>query len=123
MSRAQTNPREAAWRALIDYDARHPPWEGLQRRCLKGLEGADRALAAEMLTGCLRHRRLLDALLERDSDRFEAAFEGLYTKYRDRVYSIAYRITPLSTSPSSSRESTRARRRASSTPRFAISSG
>lgn len=26
-------------------------------------------------------------------DGFEAAFEGLYRKYRDRVYSIAYRIT------------------------------
>ena len=28
-----------------------------------------------------------------DSDEFEAAFEALYHRYRDRVYSIAYRIT------------------------------
>lgn len=28
-----------------------------------------------------------------DSDEFEAAFEALYVRYRDRVYSIAYRIT------------------------------
>lgn len=36
---------------------------------------------------------LVRACQEPDSDRFEAAFEGLYTRYRDRVYSIAYRIT------------------------------
>ena len=36
---------------------------------------------------------LVRACQEADSDRFEAAFEGIYTKYRDRVYSIAYRIT------------------------------
>ena len=28
-----------------------------------------------------------------NSDEFEAAFEALYTRYRDRVYSMAYRIT------------------------------
>ena len=28
-----------------------------------------------------------------DSDEFEAAFEALYHRYKDRVYSIAYRIT------------------------------
>ncbi len=28
-----------------------------------------------------------------DDDAFEAAFEALYAKYRDRVYGIAYRIT------------------------------
>ena len=28
-----------------------------------------------------------------DSEEFEAAFEALYHRYRDRVYSIAYRIT------------------------------
>lgn len=28
-----------------------------------------------------------------NSDEFEAAFEALYRRYRDRVYSIAYRIT------------------------------
>lgn len=64
-----TDPREAAWRALCDYDTRHPPWEGLRRRCLKGLEGADRGLAAEILGGCLRHRRLLDATLEQATGR------------------------------------------------------
>lgn len=37
------------------------------------------------------------ALVERccdpDSDAFEAAFEALYRRYRDRVYSLAYRVT------------------------------
>lgn len=28
-----------------------------------------------------------------NSDEFEAAFEALYTRYRDRVYSMSYRIT------------------------------
>ena len=41
------------------------------------------------------------ALVERcqnpDSDEFEAAFEALYHRYRDRVYSIAYRITGTAT--------------------------
>jgi len=41
------------------------------------------------------------ALVERccdpDSDAFEAAFEALYRRYRDRVYSLAYRITGNST--------------------------
>ena len=32
-----------------------------------------------------------------NSDRFEAAFEALYTRYRDRVYGIAYRVTGSST--------------------------
>lgn len=36
---------------------------------------------------------LIAVCQEGDSDRFEAAFEGLYTRYSDRVYSIAYRIT------------------------------
>ena len=36
---------------------------------------------------------LVKACQEPDGDRFEAAFEGLYKRYRDRVYSIAYRIT------------------------------
>lgn len=31
-----------------------------------------------------------------DDDGFEAAFEGLYAKYRDRVYSIAYRVVGTS---------------------------
>ena len=31
-----------------------------------------------------------------DSDEFEAAFEALYHRYRDRVYSIAYRIAGTS---------------------------
>ena len=39
---------------------------------------------------------LVRACQEPDSDRFEAAFEGLYGRYRDRVYSIAYRITGCS---------------------------
>ena len=30
---------------------------------------------------------------EPNDDEFEAAFEALYTKYRDRAYGIAYRIT------------------------------
>lgn len=36
---------------------------------------------------------LVMACQDPESDRFEAAFESLYTRYRDRVYSIAYRIT------------------------------
>lgn len=36
---------------------------------------------------------LIKVCQEVDDDRFDAAFEGLYTRYRDRVYSIAYRIT------------------------------
>ena len=36
---------------------------------------------------------LVRACQDADSDRFEAAFEALYARYRDRVYSIAYRIT------------------------------
>ncbi len=40
---------------------------------------------------------LVKACQEPDSDRFEAAFEGLYLRYRDRVYGIAFRITGSST--------------------------
>jgi len=40
---------------------------------------------------------LIKACQEADEDRFEAAFEGLFTRYRDRVYSIAYRITGSAT--------------------------
>lgn len=36
---------------------------------------------------------LIKACQRPESDEFEAAFEALYHKYRDRVYSIAYRIT------------------------------
>ncbi len=36
---------------------------------------------------------LVRACSEPDSDAFEAAFEALYGRYKDRVYSIAYRIT------------------------------
>jgi len=36
---------------------------------------------------------LVRACRNPEADGFEAAFEGLYVKYRDRVYSIAYRIT------------------------------
>ncbi len=36
---------------------------------------------------------LVRACQHPDSDEFEAAFELLYRKYRDRAYSIAYRIT------------------------------
>ena len=35
---------------------------------------------------------LVRACQDPDDDGFEAAFEGLYAKYRDRVYSIAYRV-------------------------------
>lgn len=36
---------------------------------------------------------LVRACQEADPDRAEAAFEALYQRYRDRVYSIAHRIT------------------------------
>jgi RNA polymerase sigma-70 factor (ECF subfamily) len=36
---------------------------------------------------------LIQACQKPESDEFETAFETLYHKYRDRVYSIAYRIT------------------------------
>jgi len=36
---------------------------------------------------------LVDACRHPESEQFESAFEALYLKYRDRVYSIAYRIT------------------------------
>ena len=35
---------------------------------------------------------LVKACQDPNSDEFEAAFEAIYHKYRDRVYSIAYRI-------------------------------
>ena len=37
--------------------------------------------------------RLVRACQDPGSDEFEDAFEALYGRYRDRVYSIAYRIT------------------------------
>jgi RNA polymerase sigma-70 factor (ECF subfamily) len=40
---------------------------------------------------------IVRACQDPDSERFEPAFETLYTTYRDRVYSIAYRITGSST--------------------------
>lgn len=36
---------------------------------------------------------LVEACKRPEDDGFEAAFEQLFTKYRDRVYAIAYRIT------------------------------
>lgn len=36
---------------------------------------------------------LIRACQKPESEEFETAFEALYNKYRDRVYSIAYRIT------------------------------
>jgi 16S rRNA (cytosine967-C5)-methyltransferase len=53
------SPREAAWRALCAYDERHPTWDALLDEHLKGLEGPDRGLAAELIAGSLRHRRSL----------------------------------------------------------------
>ncbi|MEM7199866.1 MAG: sigma-70 family RNA polymerase sigma factor [Planctomycetota bacterium] len=41
--------------------------------------------------------RLVRACQDPDSDAFDAAFEALYGRYRDRVYSIAYRITGSAT--------------------------
>ncbi|MBN1478288.1 hypothetical protein JXA47_16145 [Candidatus Sumerlaeota bacterium] len=64
-TQASSDPREAAWRALCDYERRHPPWDPLLHRTLKGLQGPDRGLAAEILTGTLRHRRHIDAAIER----------------------------------------------------------
>lgn len=40
---------------------------------------------------------LVQACQDPDSDQFEAAFEALYVAYRDRAYSIAYRITGSAT--------------------------
>jgi 16S rRNA (cytosine967-C5)-methyltransferase len=62
-ARPASSPREAAWRGLCDHDARRPPWEPLLSRTLKGLEDRDRRLAAELLTGVLRHRRWLDHVI------------------------------------------------------------
>lgn len=39
---------------------------------------------------------LVRACQDPSSEEFEAAFEALYKKYKDRVYSIAYRITGTS---------------------------
>ena len=41
-------------------------------------------------------RALVAKCLNPDSDEFEAAFEAIYHRYRDRAYSIAYRITGTS---------------------------
>ena len=38
-------------------------------------------------------RNLVLACQRLESDEFEAAFEALYLRYRDRVYAIAYRVT------------------------------
>jgi RNA polymerase sigma-70 factor (ECF subfamily) len=40
---------------------------------------------------------VVQACQDPDSEQFEAAFEALFGRYRDRVYSIAYRITGSST--------------------------
>lgn len=40
---------------------------------------------------------LVQRCREVDSDEFEPAFEALYHRYKDRVYSIAFRITGTST--------------------------
>ena len=40
---------------------------------------------------------LVDACRDVQAECFEAAFEELYRRYRDRVYSIAYRMTGTST--------------------------
>jgi len=71
VKRPKTPPgaRESAWLALCDYDERQPPWDGLLRRTLRDLHGPDRGLAAELLTGVLRHRRRLDALIEQAAER------------------------------------------------------
>jgi len=42
-------------------------------------------------------RSLVRACQEGDGERFEAAFEALYARYSDRVYSIAYRVTGSAT--------------------------
>lgn len=78
MKRPKTPPsaREAAWLALCDYDARLPPWDGLLHRTVRDLSGPDRGLAAELLTGVLRHRRRLDAVLERATEREAAKAEA-----------------------------------------------
>lgn len=36
---------------------------------------------------------LVQACRDPNNDRFDAAFEALYRRYRDRVYAIAYRVT------------------------------
>jgi 16S rRNA (cytosine967-C5)-methyltransferase len=71
VKRAQlsSDPREAAWRALCDYERRHPPWDPLLHRTLKGLQGPDRGLAAEILAGTIRHQRRIDAAIERAMGR------------------------------------------------------
>lgn len=69
------DPREAAWQALVDYDARHPPWDPLLTRALAHLDDRDRRLAAELLTGCLRHRRWIDHVASTASGRRVAHVE------------------------------------------------
>lgn len=68
-TQVSTNPREAAWLSLCDYENRQPPWDGLLRRTLKGLNGPDRGLAAELLTGTLRHRRWVDHVASKAAGR------------------------------------------------------
>lgn len=72
-----------------------------------GVEGASREMPGAGNTGANRRSQygtlepvaadadyeLVRACQEPDSDRFDAAFEALYVRYRDRAYSIAYRIT------------------------------
>jgi len=48
----------------------------------------------------LRHcsdQQLIELCRRVEDDRFELAFEELYARYRDRVYSIAYRMTGTTT--------------------------
>lgn len=42
-------------------------------------------------------QELVEACRDVQDERFEAAFEELYRRYRDRVYSIAYRMTGSAT--------------------------
>lgn len=90
-SRSPSNPRDAAWRALSDYDTRHPPWDGLFRRALKGLQGPDRGLAAELLVGTLRHRRLIDSVALAALGREEsAASPSVWNMIRMGVYQLLF---------------------------------
>ncbi len=50
---------------------------------------------------------LVAACRDPNSEGFESAFEQLYLRYRDRVYSIAFRITCNAVSPSRRRMSMR----------------
>jgi 16S rRNA (cytosine967-C5)-methyltransferase len=91
-----TSPREAAWRALCDYDARHPPWEPLLNRTLKGLEGPDRTLASALLTGTLRHRRWIDYALE--ASEFDES-ETLEMPVRNLIRLGAFQLLVLDRMP------------------------